>query len=56
VINSVGDIAWTDGQIEMNFLAYDLTSHEIPEPVTLALLLTGLIPIIIIARRKLIRA
>jgi hypothetical protein len=55
VINSFGDIAWTDGQIEMNFLAYDLTSHETPEPATLALLLTGLIPIAAIARRKLLR-
>jgi hypothetical protein len=56
LINSFGDIAWTDGQIEENYLAYDLTSHETPEPATIALLLTGLIPIAIIGRRKLIRA
>jgi hypothetical protein len=50
LINSFGDIAWTDGQIETNYLAYDVTAHETPEPTTLALLLTGLIPIALIAR------
>jgi hypothetical protein len=55
-INNYGDIAWTDGQIEMNFLAYDLTSHETPEPATVALLLTGLIPLVTIVRRKLMQA
>jgi hypothetical protein len=55
-INNYGDIAWTNGEIEMNFLAYDVTAHITPEPVTIALLITGLVPITIIARRKLIRA
>jgi hypothetical protein len=55
-INNYGDIAWTNGEIELNFLAYDVTAHITPEPATIALLLTGLIPITIIARRKLIRA
>jgi len=50
LINSFGDIAWTDGQIETNYLAYDVTSHETPEPATLFLLLTGLIPLAVIAR------
>jgi hypothetical protein len=53
-LNSFGDIAWTDGTVEENYLAYDLTAHETPEPATLALLMAGLIPLAIIARRKLI--
>jgi hypothetical protein len=56
LINSYGDITWTEGSTEENYLAYDVTSHETPEPATLALLLTGLIPIAEIARRKLTRA
>jgi hypothetical protein len=54
-INDYGDIAWTNGSREMNFLAYDITAHWTPEPNTLALLLTGLIPIAAITRRKLTR-
>jgi hypothetical protein len=56
LINSFGDITWTDGQIEMNFLAYDLTSHETPEPVTIALLLTGIIPLAAIVSRRLFQS
>ena len=55
-IDDHGDIAWTNGAIEMNFLAYDVTSHETPEPATLALLFTGLIPIAAVVRRRFIRA
>ena len=53
-IDNYGDIAWTNGAIEMNFLAYDVTAHWTPEPATIALLLTGLVPIAVVARRKLI--
>jgi hypothetical protein len=53
-IDNYGDIAWTNGAIEMNFLAYDVTAHITPEPATIALLFTGLVPIAVVARRKLI--
>jgi hypothetical protein len=55
-IDSYGDVAWTDGAIEMNFLAFDLTSHETPEPGTVALLLTGLILFAVLAHRRLLRS
>ena len=55
-LDSFGDLAWTDGQLEENFLAYNLTAHEAPEPATLVLLATGLILLAAIARRRLIRA
>jgi hypothetical protein len=41
-LNNFGDVAWTNGEIEENFLAYDLTSHETPEPATFILFTTGL--------------
>jgi hypothetical protein len=53
-LNEFGDLAWTDGTVEENFLAYDLTAHQTPEPATLALLTTGLVLLAIITRRRLI--
>lgn len=55
-LDSYGDMTWTDGTDEENYLAYDITAHETPEPATCALLLTGLILLAAIARRNLIRA
>jgi hypothetical protein len=55
-LNSSGDMAWTDGTLEFNYLAYDITAHETPEPAALTLLMTGLIPLAEVGRRKLIRA
>jgi hypothetical protein len=55
-LNSFGDIAWTDGTVEENYLAYDITAHETPEPAAIALLITGLIPLAEVGRRKFIRA
>jgi hypothetical protein len=51
-LNSFGDIAWTAGTVEENYLAYDLTAHETPEPATFALLTTGLVFLAAIARRR----
>jgi hypothetical protein len=56
LVDSYGDIAWTDGSVEESHLAYDLTSHQTPEPATFALLLTGFILFAAITSRKLIRA
>jgi len=55
-IDSFGDITWTDGIREENYLAYDITAHETPEPATYALVLTGLILLATIAHRKFLRA
>jgi hypothetical protein len=52
-INDYGDIAWEDGVYDENFLAYDITSHQLPEPPAFALLLTGLLSLAVIARRGL---
>jgi hypothetical protein len=41
-IDNYGDIAWTNGLFEENFVAYDITAHETPEPATIILLATGL--------------
>jgi hypothetical protein len=54
-LDSFGDITWTDGTVEENYLAYDITAHETPEPATIALILTGL-ALAAIGHRKLIRA
>lgn len=41
-INDYGDIAWTDGFYEINYLAYDVTAHATPEPTSFLLLASGL--------------
>jgi hypothetical protein len=55
-LDSYGDMTWTDGTVEENYLAYDITAHETPEPATYALVLTGLILLATIAHRKFLRA
>jgi hypothetical protein len=52
-LNSFGDLAWTDGGVEINLLAYNVTAHQTPEPSTLALLTTGLVFLTAFTRRKL---
>jgi hypothetical protein len=49
-LNSFGDLAWTNGLIEENFEAIDLTT---PEPSSLLLVGTGLISLFGVLRRKL---
>lgn len=56
VMDEFGDIAWTNGDLEFNYLAYDITAHQTPEPADLALLLTGLIPLAAIVRRRFLPA
>jgi hypothetical protein len=52
-INNYGDITWTDGFFDENYLAYDITAHETPEPATFALLATGLVLLAAFAHRRL---
>ncbi len=43
-IDAVGDIAWTDGSLDADFAAIDLTSlDQAPEPASLPLVATGLL-------------
>jgi len=49
-LNSSGDFAWTDGQVEENFEAVDLTT---PEPGSLLLVGTGCFSLLYVLRRKL---
>jgi hypothetical protein len=51
-LNNFGDVAWTNGEIEENFLAYDLTSHETPDPATFILFATGLASLAAFKRRR----
>jgi hypothetical protein len=55
VMNSVGDFAWTDGIDEFNYEAIDLTPKPVPEPGSLALLLTGALGGVATLRRRLAR-
>jgi PEP-CTERM motif-containing protein len=50
VLNSSGDFAWSDGVIEENFEAIDLTT---PEPSSLLLVSTGSVSLFWVLRRKL---
>lgn len=50
-VNAVGDLLWTDGRDEANFLAIDLTTLA-PEPSTLALLGTGCLGVVGATRRR----
>jgi hypothetical protein len=50
VLNASGDFAWSDGILELNFEAIDLTT---PEPSSLLLLGTGCISLFCVLRRKL---
>jgi hypothetical protein len=50
VLNSSGDFAWSDGVIEENFEAIDLTT---PEPSSLLLVSTGCVSLFWVLRRKL---
>jgi len=54
VMNSFGDIAWTDGRDEYNWVAMDLTSHAVPEPNTLMLFATGVLGAAGALRRRLV--
>jgi hypothetical protein len=49
-LNSYGDFAWSDGQLEDNFEAIDLTT---PEPNSLLLVGTGCLSLFFVLRRKL---
>jgi hypothetical protein len=53
VIDSLGDIAFTNEQLEENFEAYDLTSHQTPEPSAWILMGTGLLGFAGAVRHKL---
>ena len=55
VMNSSGDIAWTDGRDEWNWEAVNLTTASAvsPEPASLTLLGTGLIGAFGVVRRRL---
>jgi hypothetical protein len=50
VLNSSGDFAWSDGRLEENFEAIDLTT---PEPSSLLLVGTGCLSLFGVLRRKL---
>jgi hypothetical protein len=52
VLNSSGDFAWSDGIVEENFEAIDLTT---PEPNSLLLLGTGCVSLFCVLPRKLSR-
>lgn len=52
-LNSLGDFAWTNGDIEENFEAIDLTTRATPEPGGLLLLGTGCASMFGVLRRKL---
>jgi hypothetical protein len=54
VMNALGDIAWTDGRDEYNWVAMDLTSRSVPEPNTLVLLATGVLGAAGALRRRLV--
>jgi hypothetical protein len=51
-LNSSGDFAWTDGSVEENYEAVDLTTQT-PEPSSLVLLGTGCFSLLCVLRRKL---
>lgn len=51
-INSYGDIAWTNGLFEENFVAYDITAHETPEPATITMLAIGIAAFTIMRRKR----
>jgi hypothetical protein len=52
-LNSSGDFAWTDGFIEENFEAIDLTTRATPEPTSLLLVGTGCFSLLGVLRKKL---
>ena len=59
VLNSSGDFAWSNGILEENFEAIDLTSEQnslvlTPEPNNLLLVGTGSISLFCVLRRKLV--
>lgn len=53
LINSFGDIAFTNTRLEENYEAYDLTSRQTPEPNTFVFMATGILGLAGAVRRRL---
>lgn len=51
-MNSSGDLLWDDGQADEFFEAIDTSSSPVPEQSTLLLLVTGLVALTTLIRRK----
>jgi hypothetical protein len=52
LLNSSGDLIWDDGQSDEFFEAIDTSSSPVPEQSTLVLLVTGLVALTTLIRRK----
>jgi hypothetical protein len=51
-VDSLGDVAWSNQEFEVNYEAYDLTSRETPEPSAWILVGTGFLGLVDAARGK----